>query len=302
MKKILTSALLLTALTPFVAISYHYGKKTAQPDALSAYTILQEQPTTSALPACHPTQDPLIDYINEYRTTTKKTTQLQQTQQKLNLKIYGTPTTKDLEELLKAAEEYKNTTSYTLSQIGIKKIIIFSSSQQQEVDYIGLAIPYINQLRLFTNNILEKGIAYHEFTHFHLNYLENEKPLEYYQLLIKWNLASGLYNKVIPIQKRGIIDIKSYTDDTTGAKYGYLFPYGGKSFDEDICTYVAAIKTSPQYFKEIKDPTKIYQQKIEILSQHNLITSAEKEIALHYLNFSKQQPQPLVSCKYNLPP
>ncbi len=279
--------ILISSLIPITMLSYHYGKKTSRSDAFSSFNQQQNALMYNNLPACHPTQDPLTDLINDYHTNPQHTTSLDEIKKKLNIQMYGKPTTKDLEELLKASQEYTNTTSLSPNNIGIKEIIIFPQSEQQEVDYIGLSIPYLHQLRLFSKKILQNGIIYHEFTHFYLDYLNQEKPLEYYSFIIPWNISAGFYNKVIPIQKRGLIDIISYKDNTQGAKLGYIHHYGGKSIDEDICMHVSTIKTSPQIFETITDSFEIYEEKIFLLYKHNLITPAEKETALKYLTTAK---------------
>gem|GEM_PF-6776622 len=272
-------------------LSYYYGQKTSRSDALSSYNEKQNEKNHNNLSACQPTEDPLIDLINEYHTLPNHNQSTKQIQEKLNIKMYGKPTTTDLEELLKASEEYTNTTSKSITDIGIKEIIIFPESEKTEVDYIGLSTTYANQLRLFSNNILTRGIIYHEFTHFYLDYLNQEKPLNYYSLRIEWNISAGFYNKVIPIQKRGIIDIKSYKDNTQGTKFGYIHHYGGKSIDEDICTYVSEIKTLPKTFETVTDSFDIYAQKIDLLHKYNLIKAQEKEIALKYLHIAKTKQQ-----------
>jgi len=284
-------------------LSYIGGKNIEylKPDPIFASSNSTTPSSSHPLPACRPGEDRLAYLIDEYNQKQPPTTSqnpqnpLQTTTTTLpQPHIIGEATAQDLTNIVNAATEYHRTTNFTLSDLNITQIVIFPAHKKQEVDYIGLSYPTTGQLRLFSNNIFTEGVIYHEFSHFHLESLKQKNPWMYYMFTTAWNFTNGPYNDVITKQKRDVIDVLSYNDGRTGAHLGYITHYGGKSLDEDIATYIAAIKTTPETFSTITDTFDIYKQKLDLLKSNGFISDEEKNTALHHLTAAQT--------KHNQPP
>ena len=281
-------------------LSYIGGKNIEyfKPDPIFASSNSTTPSSSQTLPACRPGEDHLAYLVDEYQQQKppflSPQNPIQTTAAQLQLNIIGEPTAQDLAAIVTASAEYHRTTKQSLSDLNIKEIVIFPAHKKQEVDYIGLSFPTQGQLRLFSGSILSEGVIYHEFSHFHLESLKQKNPWMYYMFTTAWNFTNGPYNDVITKQKRDVIDVLSYNDGRTGAHLGYITHYGGKSLDEDIATYIAAIKTTPETFSTITDTFDIYKQKLDLLKSNGFISEEEKNTALFHLTAAQT--------KHNQPP
>ncbi len=230
--------------------------------------------------------NPLAELIEIYKQQTP-TPAIQNAEQNLGITIRGEPTQKDLDELIQiyCQEQENRPTLPKFKDLGIQTIIIIPEHKKSEVDYLGLAVLNAGEIHIISGNIQPNGIFVHEITHYEIQAKIKTNP----QFLKEWEEIAGPYNHVIPEQKRGVIKIKSYSDGTTGPKYGYVQEYGGKDVGEDIATYTQLLAIKKPIFSQITESFPIYYQKLSFLHKHCLISTKDYTTSIHTLTERQQQ-------------
>ncbi|MBI2668930.1 hypothetical protein HYX14_03745 [Candidatus Woesearchaeota archaeon] len=208
----------------------------------------------------------------------------------LGIRIIGEPTPIDLEKLITFFGRHRQRAFVQhFKELGIQYLVFLSDEDKKAVDYAGLAMKGEKEIRLGSSFI--DAVLLHELVHFDLWHREKS---EYFFAgwFVVWNSAAGQYDKIITKQKRGFIDVRSYQDGTQGARFGYVLPYGGKDFQEDVATFVAQTVTQPELFQLVQDSFQIYDRKLQLLQGAGYISFEERLQALVYLNLAEVSRMP----------
>jgi len=89
---------------------------------------------------------------------------------------------------------------------------------------------------------------------------------------VRWQKTAGTYNKVIHTSK----GYRYKNGNHKKMALGYVRPYGGKNFYEDIATFVEEINAGKiQNFSKIGDAFDIYLRKIKLLKDYHFITASK---------------------------
>lgn len=199
--------------------------------------------------------------------------------------IVGEFTQEDLENLKSRLEN-----SYPPEMIrlmGLRRIVIFDRSAQSQVDYGGRASRRLGEMRLFSGHI--NAIVDHEMAHFQT--FTHQRTTS--DLLGRWEDVSGPYDQVAYERgppERGSARINTQYisgDDRRTPFHGYVRAYGGVNYQEDISTFVEAVRNQSLVFVQVTDNFHIYQQKLALLREYHYITHQEYTGAIDILRIAR---------------
>ncbi|MBI5392897.1 hypothetical protein HZA96_03415 [Candidatus Woesearchaeota archaeon] len=197
----------------------------------------------------------------------------------LKVKIIGTPTYNDLEQLTAFFTDKNNKQrGYVkhFKQLGIKYIAVLDDFHDKSI-YQGLAQIADGVLIIKSGLSERKGLIAHELMHFYEKWLERNMS-NYSELKASLLTTIGPYDKVIITKENGNETVKSYKDSTSlQPKHGYVQCYGGKSFCEDSATYAETPFLNPAVFTMITNDFDKYQAKVDFFYKIGVFLKDEHE-------------------------
>jgi hypothetical protein len=180
-----------------------------------------------------------------------------------------------------------------LQMWGVKTIVIVDARLMSMVDYCGAAYKSTGTIRLFSGHITEGATFEHELAHMKTFWLMKKRP----SLKAEWTKIAGPYNKVkykVGSRQRGsTATVEHYMDKNktrpSVPKFGYVRGYGGNEWQEDVATFVEAIRGGHgSNFDKIIAITnkylKIYIQKIKLLDKYGFIRPEEAQAPINLLS------------------
>lgn len=198
-----------------------------------------------------------------------------------HVRIIGLPSERDIDELRQFYEDNPERIFMT-EPIPLEEIVIFPRFLRPYATFTARALIFTGKVYLFSGLILKDETAHHEWTHFGIQYLDQQGS----DFSPRWKEIAGEYDKVdAQRDKQEVLQLK-YKDGHTscGPHLGYMRCYGGTDLHEDVATFVEYIVGLPRQFRQIKDSHSIYRAKVDLLFEKKFITEDEWKTVKRYIS------------------
>lgn len=211
-------------------------------------------------------------------------------EEKMGIKILGHSTNEDIKELEKFYDSPQNKQRrFFQEDIGLERIVIFPRHLLKYTDSIGRADKEQREIDVFSGLVNSNGLLYHEFTHMAVFALQENEP----EFEARWRLYAGGYDHVL-VEEQPELNVTTFSYKDKEKKYqgpyrGYINPYGGTSFHEDVATFVQRAIYEPERFKEVGDSFHVYHKKIDLLFETGFLVKQEWRIIKSYLDEAEKR-------------